>query len=154
MATKQAVLRQLYGTALAAKSDSNHWIMMDGAPMAGGTDAASRPKELVLIALGGCTAMDVLSILKKKRAPLQGYEMRITGTEAEEHPRVFTRIHLEYIFYGEGIAASDVEKAIELSTTKYCSVSAMLRSSVEITHSYRIEPADHSVLAPQGVLAD
>jgi putative redox protein len=137
--TKHAVLKQLDGIAFAAKGDSNHWVMMDGLESVGGTDAGSRPKELVLYALAGCTASDVVNILKKKRVPLQGFEMHLTGHEAEEHPKVFTDIHVEYVFFGDDISAVDVERAIELSTTKYCSVSAMLTPKVNITHSYRIE---------------
>jgi putative redox protein len=113
--------------------------MMDGPEAVGGSNAAPRPKELVLFALAGCTASDVVNILKKKRVPVQGFEMNLTGREADEHPKVFTDIHVEYVLYGEDIKPVDVEQAIELSTTKYCSVSAMLRASVRITHSYRIE---------------
>lgn len=139
--TKHAVLKQIDGITFAAKGDSNHWVMMDGPESVGGTDAGSRPKELVLYALAGCTASDVVSILKKKRISLQGFEMHLTGHEAEEHPKVFTDIHVEYVFFGDDINPTDVERAIELSTTKYCSVSAMLTPKVKITHSYRIEPS-------------
>ncbi len=137
--TKQVTLRQLEGLAFAAKGDSNHWVMMDGPEHVGGTEGASRPKELLLMALAGCTSSDVVSILRKKRVQLTGYEVHVTGHESEDHPKVFTDIHVEYVFRGEGVKAADVERAIELSTTKYCSVSAMLTSSVNITHSYRIE---------------
>jgi putative redox protein len=138
MTRKTAVVKQLHGITLAAKSDSNHWVMVDGAEAFGGSDAASRPKELLLIALGGCTATDVASILKKKRVPLEGFEVNLSGNVRDEHPQVFTDIHIEYVFYGEGIDPKDVARAIELSTTTYCSVSAMLKVSVKITHSYRI----------------
>lgn len=142
--TKHATLKQLDGITFAAKGDSNHWIMMDGPGAVGGTDAASRPKELILYALAGCTGSDVVSILRKKRVPLQGFEMHLTGHEADEHPKVFTDIHVEYVFFGKDIKPADVERAIELSTTKYCSVSAMLTPKVRISHSYRIE---HNVAA-------
>ncbi len=142
MPTQKAVVRQLQGITFAAKADSNHWVIMDGSPMFGGSHAGSTPKELLLYALGGCTASDVIPILKKKRVPLQGFELNITATVRDEHPRVYTAIHLEYVFYGAGIAAQDVERAIELSETKYCSVSAMLRPAIAITHSYRIETAE------------
>ncbi|MEK6757312.1 MAG: OsmC family protein, partial [Bacteroidota bacterium] len=92
-----------------------------------------------LMALAGCTSMDVIPMLKKRRAPIQGYEVRVAGNEREEHPRIFTDIHIEYIFYGEGINPADVERAIELSKTRYCSVSAIVGASAKITHSYRIE---------------
>ena len=139
--TKHAMLTQIDGIAFAAKGDSTHWLVMDGPASAGGTEAGSRPKELVLFALAGCTASDVTNILKKKRVQIQGFEMYLTGEEAEEHPKVFTTIHVEYVFFGDGIDCKAVERAIELSTTKYCSVSAMLTPKVTITHSYRIEPS-------------
>jgi putative redox protein len=145
MSIKHAVVKQIQGITFAAKGDSNHWVMMDGPDHMAGSDAASRPKELLLMALGGCTASDVASILKKKRVPLSGFEVRLQATMREEHPQVFTDIHIEYVMTGEGIDPKDVERAIELSTEKYCSVSAMLRPSVAITHSYRIE-------APESVL--
>ncbi|MGA9364252.1 MAG: OsmC family protein [Bacteroidota bacterium] len=142
MATKKAVIKQIKGITFAAKSDSNHWVIMDGPETFGGGNAGARPKELLLFALGGCTASDVIPILSKKRVPLQGFEIHLTGDVREEHPQVFTDIHIEYIFYGEGIDPVDIERAIELSTTKYCAVSAMLRPSVKITHTYRIEAAE------------
>ncbi len=141
MSKRYAVVRQLQGITFAAKGDSHHWVTMDGPEDFGGSDAGSRPKELLLFALGGCTASDVISILKKKRAPIAGFQINLTANAREEHPQVFTDIHLEYVFHGDGINPADVERAIELSTTKYCSVSAMLRASVTLTHSYRIEPA-------------
>ena len=141
MGTKKATVRQIQGITFAAKSDSSHWVIMDGPADFGGSNAGSRPKELLLVALGGCTGSDVASILQKRKTPMTGFEINLTGTESEEHPKVFTDIHIEYVFYGDGIVPADVERAIELSTTKYCSVSAMLKASVKITHSYRIEPA-------------
>ena len=136
---KRAIVKQLNGITFAGKSDSNHWVVIDGPESFGGSDAGSRPKELLLLALGGCTASDVVSILKKKRVALEDFEVRLKANVREEHPQVFTDIHVEYVFYGEDIIPADVERAIELSTTKYCSVSAMLRNNVNITHSYRIE---------------
>jgi len=140
MAAKHAIVQQLRGITLAAKADSNHWVMMDGSELFGGSNAGSSPKELLLMALGGCTASDVIPMLKKKRAPVERVEIVLNGTIREEHPQVFTDIHIEYVVHGNGIATEDVERAIELSTTKYCSVSAMLAESVTITHSYRIVP--------------
>jgi putative redox protein len=141
MAQKNAIVKNIQGITFAAHADSNHWVMMDGPADFGGSNAGTRPKELLLIALGGCTGSDVASMLHKRRAPLTAFEIRLTGNESEEHPKVFTDIHIEYIFYGDGLEPADIEHAIELSTTKYCSVSAMLKNSVKITHSYRIEPA-------------
>ncbi len=138
--TKQAIVKQVQGTTLLGRGDSRHWVVMDGSEAFGGSNAGSSPKELLLMALGGCTAMDVIPILKKKRAPVENVEIRITGTAREEQPQIFTEIHLEYIIYGNGVNPADVERAIELSTTKYCSVSALLKPGMKITHSYRIEP--------------
>jgi putative redox protein len=84
--------------------------------------------------------MDVIPILRKKRVHLDAFEVRLSGNAREEHPQVFTDIHIEYVLTGDAIPESDVRQAIELSTTKYCSVSAMLRGSVNITHSYVIQP--------------
>jgi len=139
--TREVILRQLKSNTFAAKADSNHWVVMDTKPDAGGHAGASTPKELLLMALAGCTSMDVIPILTKKRSPVAGYECRVMGTEREEHPKIFTEIHVEYVFYGDGIKPEDVERAIDLSATKYCAVSAQLASSAKITHSYRIEPA-------------
>jgi len=141
MATKQALIKQVKGITLAAKSDSNHWVIMDGGEKFGGSLAGSSPKELLMFALGGCTAMDVLPILAKRKSPIDDFEIKVSGNVREEHPQVFTDLHVEYIFYGNGINPEDVERAIELSTTKYCAVSAMLKAGVPITHSYRIEPS-------------
>lgn len=141
MEIKHAIVHQLQGITFAAKSDSNHWVIMDGPQMFGGSEAGTRPKELLLIALGGCTASDVIPIIKKKRVPLKGFEIHLTGNVREEHPQIYTAIHIEYVFYGDGINSSDIERAIELSMTKYCAISAMLKGNVKITHSYRIEPS-------------
>ncbi len=136
---KNAVVRQVQGMTFTGKADSNHWVMMDGSLNEGGSAAATSPKELVLLGLGGCTGMDVASILKKKRVQLNGFEIHISAEEADEFPRIFTKIHMEYVFYGQNIRPHDVEHAIELSQTKYCSVTAMLRASAMVSHSYRIE---------------
>ncbi len=140
MSQRTAVVQQIQGITFAARADSNHWVTMDGPPELGGSNAGSRPKELVLMALGGCTGSDVASILRKKRVPVKTLRINLTAQTAEEHPQVFTTIHVEYVLVGTGINPGEVERAIEISTTKYCAVSAMLRASVKITHSYRIEP--------------
>lgn len=145
MPTRQAVVRQLQGITFAAKADSNHWVIMDGSAAFGGSGAGVSPKELLLFALGGCTGNDVVPILLKKRVSLDGFETRLTATVQEEHPQVYTDIHIEYVFYGSAIKPVDVERAIELSLTKYCSVTAMLRKCVNITHSYRIETTKPAV---------
>jgi putative redox protein len=141
MAENKAVVRQVQGITFAGRADSNHWIVMDGLEKLGGSNAGARPKELILIALGGCTGSDVVSILQKKRSTAIGCEITLTANVREEQPRVFTDIHIEYAIFGDGVKPQDVERAIELSTTTYCAVSAMLKATVTLTHSYRIEPA-------------
>ena len=138
---KKAIVRQVHGMTFTGKADSNHWVMMDGSLGEGGDAAATSPKELVLVGLGGCTGMDVASILKKKRAKVQALDLNITAEESDDYPRIFTKIHIEYVIAGKDIQPRDVERAIELSQTKYCSVTAMLKKSAQVTHSYRIEPA-------------
>ena len=139
MATKKAYVKQIKGVTFLGKTDSNHWITMDGPESFGGSDAGTRPKELILLALAGCSGSDVAVILQKKKINLDGFEMNISAEVQETHPQVFTKIDLEYVFYGENIPKEAVERAIELSMTTYCSVTAMLKKSVEITHSFRIE---------------
>jgi putative redox protein len=138
MAVKTAYIKQIKGISFAAKSDSNHWITMDGPEESSGSNAGVRPKELILMGLGGCTGSDVVNILKKKRVQVDDFEMNITADVADDHPMVFTRINIEFIFYGDNIQEKDVERAIELSQTKYCSVTKMLEKEIEINHTYRI----------------
>ncbi len=138
MSTKKALVKHIKGVTFLGKSDSNHWVTMDGPESFGGSDAGARPKELLLIALGGCTGSDVATILQKKKVHLDGFEMNLTAEVADEHPQVYTKINIEFVFYGKGIQEKDVERAIELSQTKYCSVTQMLNKAVEISHSYKI----------------
>lgn len=134
----QAQVRRVDGLTLAAKADSGHWITMDTSQVAGGHNAAAGPMELVLMALGGCMAMDVLSILTKKRVVLSDFVVHLQGQRAEEHPMVYQQILIKLLFYGKGIEKEAVERAIELSETKYCSVSAMLRAAAAIKVEYEI----------------
>ncbi len=139
MGQTKAIVKQLQGITFAGKTDSNHWVMMDGPEGFGGSDAGIRPKELLLLSLGGCTGSDVASILQKKRVQLDGFEMNISAESTDDHPKVYTKMNVEYVFYGKDIKESDVERAIELSQTKYCGVTAMFEKAMEITHSFRIE---------------
>ncbi len=141
MATKSAVVKHIKGVTFMGKADSNHWVPMDGPEEFGGSNAGARPKELLLLALGGCTGSDVAVILKKKKINVDGFDIFLTADVQETHPQVFTKINLEYVFYGKEIPAEAVERAIELSQKTYCSVTAMLQKSIEITHSFRIENA-------------
>jgi len=136
----EAKVIHIQGITFAGKADSNHWVTMDGPVELQGSNAGARPKELVLIGLGGCTASDVASILTKMREPYKRFEIDLKAENAQEHPRVFTKIHITYKFWGENLNRANIEKAISLSTEKYCSVSAMLKKSVEITHSYELNP--------------
>lgn len=138
MATKKALVKQVKGITFVGKTDSNHWITMDGPESFGGSDAGIRPKELLMLSLGGCTGSDVASILAKKKIKLDGFEMNISAEVADEHPQVFTSMHLEYVFYGKDLPEKDIERAIELSLTKYCSVTAMLQKAMPIEHSFKI----------------
>jgi len=138
MATAKAYLKQVKGITFTGKTDSNHWITLDGPEEFGGSNAGIRPKELLLLSLAGCTGSDVVSILMKKRVNLTDLEINISAQQTEEHPKVFTEINLEYVFYGKEIKSKDVERAIELSQTKYCGVTTMLEKAMDINHSYRI----------------
>ncbi|HEY9167200.1 MAG TPA: OsmC family protein [Candidatus Kryptonia bacterium] len=142
MSEKSAVVRQVRGMTFVGLTESGHWVSVDGPPDFGGSNAAIRPKELVLIALGACTGSDVASILQKKKIKLSGFEVKLKAHVADEHPQVYTKIHIEYVFYGENLSKPDLERAIDLSQNKYCPVSAMLRPSVELTNSYVILPPE------------
>lgn len=142
MSEKSALVRQVKGLTFVGLTETGHWINVDGPPEFGGSSAAVRPKELILISLGACTGSDVVSILQKKRVKLAGLEVKLKAEVAEEHPQVYTKIHIEYVFYGENLSKSDLERAIDLSQNKYCPVTAMLRNSVEITNSYTVLPPD------------
>jgi putative redox protein len=135
----EATIKQVQGLTLTAKADSGHWIVMDGPEQFGGSDAASKPLELFLIGLGGCTSMDILSILQKKRVDLTDYECTLLAERAKEHPKVFTHVTMKFVFYGKDISKSAVERAIEMSKEKYCSASAMLKESVPIKVEYEIK---------------
>lgn len=134
----KAILKQVEGCSFVGKADSNHWVAIDTKKEDFGSDAAVHPTEIVLLALGSCSGCDVVSILTKKQAPLKGFEIHIEAEQSETHPKVFTKIHLEYVFYDKQINPNHVEQAIKLSLEKYCPVAAMLRQSVPITSSYKI----------------
>jgi len=137
----KANVRRFGSIGLLGMADSGHWVPMDTSPKVGGDAGATGPLELVLIGLGGCTSMDVLSILSKKRVKLDDFEVELEAERAEEHPKTLQNIKVHFIFYGEGIKAKDVARAIELSEEKYCAVAAMLRDHTPIITSYEIRPA-------------
>ena len=122
---------------LQARNEFGNVVDIDGSADIGGQDLGARPMQLVLMALGGCTSMDVLSMLEKMRDEVQSYKVTVEAERAEDHPRVFTSIHVHYIFSGN-INPKNIERAIQLSMDKYCSVTHMLNKTADITHSYEI----------------
>lgn len=126
------------GMTFDARTTTGHHLVIDTIPP-NGNDNGPKPVELLLTALAGCTAMDVLSILQKKREPVEGLEVLVEGERAPEHPRVYTEIQVVYRVRGN-VRPQAVARAIELSETRYCSVNAMLRHTAHITTRYEIEP--------------
>jgi putative redox protein len=126
------------GLRMVGEADGPAIVVDHALPDEDREDTGPRPIRLLLIGLCGCTGMDVVSILQKKRQPFTGLQVKATAERAEEHPRVYTQIHLEFVVTGEGVDPAAVERSIELSHTKYCSASAMLGETAEITTSYRI----------------
>jgi putative redox protein len=120
--------------AFTGNAGSGFTLPMDTSPESGGDGEGFRPLELLLVGLAGCTAMDVIAILEKKRQEVTGFEVRVNGERASDHPKVFTQIVVEYIVQGHNLDRVAVERAVELSETKYCSASAMLRKAVPIEH--------------------
>lgn len=124
-----------------ADTSSGHQIRMEGAGDLGGQNQAPRPMELILAGAGGCTAYDVVLILKRGRHAVTDCEVRMTASRAETDPKVFTRIHYHYVVSGQKLKPEIVERAIKLSADKYCSASIMLGKTAEITHDFEIVEA-------------
>ena len=143
----QATVKQADGYLFVGRSNSGHWVPMDGSTKIGALDGAARPKELLLLALGGCTAFDVEMVLKKRRVQAATFEVLLEADEVDETPMVFSQIRVTYRFTGE-IAVAELERAIKLSEEKYCSVSAMMRKAVPI--SWTAELNGEQVLTDEG----
>jgi putative redox protein len=126
------------GLQFVGEASSGHAIVMDGDTGVGGHNTGLRPMELLLVSLGGCTGMDVISIMKKKQQDVTGFEININGQKAENHPKKFTDITIEYIVKGRGISEEALKKSIDLSMNKYCSIKAALEGTAKISFSYRI----------------
>jgi putative redox protein len=126
------------GMTFLAETGSNHVVAMDGAPEGGGRNLAPRPMEMVLLGTGGCSAYDVVVILKKSGQDITGCEVQLTSQRAETDPKVFTRIHMHFIVRGRALRKNLVEHAIRLSHEKYCSASVMLGKTAEITKDFEI----------------
>ncbi len=127
--------------AFNGDSESGFTLPLDGEPAAGGEGTGFKPIELIAIGLAGCTAMDVISILQKKRQDVTGFTVQVYADRATEFPKVFTHITIEYIIEGHQVDPAAVERSIELSTSKYCPAHAMLSKAVEIDHKYSIKDA-------------
>ena len=126
------------GMSFLAETASNHLVAMDGAPEGGGRNLAPRPMEMVLLGTGGCTAYDVVLILKKSGQDVTACEVRLTSERAETDPKVFTRIHMHFVVRGHALKRNLVEHAIRLSHEKYCSASIMLAKTAEITRDFEV----------------
>lgn len=128
----------LNGMAFRAATGSGHTVTLDAAAGAGGADRGPLPIELFLLGLGGCTGMDVISILRKMRQDVTGYEVRVRGERAEAHPRVYTKITVEHVVCGRNVSADAVERAVTLSATRYCPAASMLGKAVPIEETFRV----------------
>jgi putative redox protein len=126
------------GMSFVAETGSGHAFVMDGAPDGGGHNLGPRPMETVLAGTGGCTAYDVVLILKKSGQNVSGCEVRLTSERAQSDPKVFTKIHMHFVMRGKELKPSLVESAIKLSHNKYCSASIMLGKTAQISHDYEI----------------
>lgn len=132
------------GMSFVAETGSGHLVAMDGSPQAGGRNLAPRPMEMVLLGAGGCTAFDVVLILQRGRHAVSRCDVHLAAERAAEDPKVFTRIEMRYTVHGRGLKRAAVERAVSLSHDKYCSASAMLAHTAEITWTLDVvedEPA-------------
>ncbi len=135
------------GVTFLGETESSHAIVMDGAPEGGGRNLGPRPMETLLAGAGGCTAYDVVTILKKSRQDIVDVAVEMDADRAATDPKVFTRIHLHFVVKGRKLRPEAVERAIELSATKYCSASIMLGKTAEITHDFEIVEIDAAATA-------
>ena len=134
----KARVKWVEAATFLGESGSGHSVVMDGPPDSGGRDLGVRPMEMLLLGMGGCTAFDVVHILKKARQPVAECVVELSAERAEAEPKVFTRIHVHFIVSGEGLAEKQVARAVELSAEKYCSASLMLGKTAEISHDFEI----------------
>jgi len=140
----KATIKWAGGASFEGMPGSGHTVVMDGPPEAGGENRGCRPMELLLLGLGGCTAFDVVAILRKARQPVTGCVVEVEAERSEKVPKIFTRIHLHYRVSGDGLSPKQVERAVSLSKDKYCSASIMLGKSAEMTHEVTLEDATAS----------
>jgi putative redox protein len=135
-------IKWVEGVSFLAQTESSHGILMDGAPEGGGRNLGPRPMETVLAGTGGCTAYDVVTILRKARQQVSDCVLEVDAQRATEDPKVFTRIHFHFIVSGRGLDPRQVERAIHLSAEKYCSASIMLGKTAAISHDFEIREAE------------
>jgi len=134
----KARIKWVQDATFVGESGSGHAVVMDGPPEHGGRDLGVRPMEMMLLGMGGCTAFDVVHILKKSRQPVTDCVAELEAERAESEPKVFTRIHVHFVVAGKGLSDKHVERAVNLSADKYCSASIMLGKVADITHDYEI----------------
>ena len=141
--TMECTINWMPGTGMGfvAETGSGHFITMDGAPDGGGRNLAPRPMEAVLAGTGGCTAYDVVLILKRGRHDVRGCQVKLTSERAPQDPKVFTKIHMHFVVTGRALPAQAVERAIQMSHERYCSASIMLGKTAEITTGFEIVEA-------------
>jgi putative redox protein len=135
----RTVVKLVEGMKFVGQGKSGHPVMMDSSPASGGSDSAARPVEVLLASLGGCTGMDLVSILRKMKTEPKSLKIEIEDERATEYPKVFTKLHLSYYVTGE-VPEANLKKAIDLSLAKYCPIANTLAGIAEITSSYLIEP--------------
>lgn len=133
-----AVAKLETGMRFDAQATSGYHVTLDSSEVSDGQSNGFSPMEMLLIGLAGCTGMDVISILRKKRQDVTGYEVHVQGIRADEHPKVFVEISVEHLVTGHNIQPAAVARAIELSETRYCGAAAMLGKVARITNTYRI----------------
>jgi len=134
----EATVKLFDGMEFQGTATSGHTLIMDADEAAGGQNRGFRPMELLLVGFGGCSGMDVISILRKKRQQITGLEINIKGQKSEGYPKIYKEVHIEYVVKGKDIQKEAIERAIELSLEKYCSVGATLAKAGKIISSYRI----------------
>jgi putative redox protein len=137
----KARIKWVQDATFLGESGSGHAVVMDGPPEHGGRNLGVRPMEMLLLGLGGCTAFDVVHILKKSRQPVTDCEVQLEAARAAEDPKVFTAIHVHFIVTGQRLSEKHVARAVELSAQKYCSASIMLGKTAQISHDYEIREA-------------
>ncbi len=135
----KARIKWVQDATFIAESGSGHAVVIDGPPEGGGRNLGVRPMEMLLMGTAGCTAYDVVHILRKSRQPIEDCVIEIEGQRAEQEPKVFTHIHIHFIVSGKDLNDSAVKRAVKLTAEKYCSASIMLGKAVEITHDYEVK---------------